>query len=736
MKKTKTNLIAFIALVVLPIISLIVYFKVDEQKSRLNVEKIYTIEYNYYTEGNISSNTESVKEGYITLPQNIKKEGYEFIGWTVNDKLVESPYYIKEDTEFIAKWEEIKKVYYKVTFKTNTSEKITSQNILSGNKISIPNQPTRKGYTFTGWKLNGKNYDFNNSVANNIILEASWKKNTSNETKYKVEFDLNGGKGNIKSQTIVSGGICSVPSVKPTRSGYTFVEWQYNGKSYNFNTKVTKNIVLTAKWKKNTSSIKKYTVTFKLNGGKGVSSKQTVISGSTVTIPANPTKSGYTFLGWYTSSKTKYDFSTKVKSNITLYALWAPLLNYKNNTNGKWVYINNPETLNKRFLADDDAQKTQIFKSSINGKAEIYYTHGVENDYTNKYYYAIRFYNPNTTSVTLKINKCGIVTGWNASTIWKQYYDGTCNIKGKTYTIKPKTSVMIYHNGSEFLYGSNSDQKYVKKVNATAFEGVLNVSSSDNLIFAAIWFKDIKKTYNSTYSGNVASNYGTYTPSRMYSGVYNKLPELTHNMTYDIYNQTPNGIMPVSYEATDGYTYITKPVTYFQANSKYKTIWRTNVSGGLIDTSASNNYTPIYYPTQYVGDFIKLKVPTETSSFTIGPYRKYKEQRNIKHAVSKNSMVGWPYNWANWGVKYIENLTFVNHGSKCRKVTLRLNELTNNQTINVIYDNTFYTIKENGSQDLWTITVPKNSSKTIRTEIILGGHSNGGITRELILEYK
>ena len=98
----------------------------------------------------------------------------------------------------------------------------------------MPSSPTRKGYTFTGWKLNGKNFDFNTSIRSDITLEATWKKNTTNTTKYKVQFDLNGGKGNISSQTIISGGVASIPKNKPTRSGYTFVEWQYNGNTYNW----------------------------------------------------------------------------------------------------------------------------------------------------------------------------------------------------------------------------------------------------------------------------------------------------------------------------------------------------------------------------------------------------------------------------------------------------------------------------------------------------------------------
>ena len=67
-----------------------------------------------------------------------------------------------------------------------------------------------------------------------------------------------------------------------------------------------------------------YTVTFNSNGGSSVAS-QTVLEGSTATRPADPTKSGYTFAGWYKDSSltTAYNFSTAVTANITLYAKWT-----------------------------------------------------------------------------------------------------------------------------------------------------------------------------------------------------------------------------------------------------------------------------------------------------------------------------------------------------------------------------------------------------------------------------
>lgn len=65
---------------------------------------------------------------------------------------------------------------------------------------------------------------------------------------YTVNFDLNGGKGSINSQSVTAGKTVNRPE-NPARDGYTFVEWQLDGKYYDFATPVTNNITLKAIWK-------------------------------------------------------------------------------------------------------------------------------------------------------------------------------------------------------------------------------------------------------------------------------------------------------------------------------------------------------------------------------------------------------------------------------------------------------------------------------------------------------
>jgi len=74
--------------------------------------------------------------------------------------------------------------------------------------------------------------------------------------------------------------------------------------------------------------VKTYTVTFNSNGGTNVNS-QTIKENSIASKPTNPTRNGYTFLGWYINNN-KFDFNTEINQDITLIAQWKEILTEKN----------------------------------------------------------------------------------------------------------------------------------------------------------------------------------------------------------------------------------------------------------------------------------------------------------------------------------------------------------------------------------------------------------------------
>lgn len=126
---------------------------------------------------------------------------------------------------------------------------------------------------------------------------------------YTVTFQSEGG-SEVASQ--IRANTPADRPADPTKEGYTFIGW-YNGESeWDFETPVTADLTLTAKWQLN-----QYTITFKPeNGGQDIVIKQDY--GTAITAPANPTKTGYTFAGWDKTIPT-----TMPAGDMTITARWT-----------------------------------------------------------------------------------------------------------------------------------------------------------------------------------------------------------------------------------------------------------------------------------------------------------------------------------------------------------------------------------------------------------------------------
>ena len=160
-----------------------------------------------------------------------------------------------------------------VTFKDWDGTVLKTQEVQYGGDAEAPADPTRTGYTFTGWDK-----AFTNVTAD-LVVTAQYEINT-----YTVTFkDWDGTV--LKTQEVQHGGDAEAPA-DPTRTGYTFTGWD---KAF---TNVTADLVVTAQYEINT-----YTVTFKDWDGTVLMTQQ-VQYGGAATAPANPTRTGYTFTGW------------------------------------------------------------------------------------------------------------------------------------------------------------------------------------------------------------------------------------------------------------------------------------------------------------------------------------------------------------------------------------------------------------------------------------------------------
>lgn len=206
-------------------------------------KKTFTVKFD--TDGGTSIKDQTVTEGNkVIKPSDPTKKEYTFAGWTLegNDYNFSTP--VTKNITLIAKWIKVEKDKFTVIFDSNGGTSVNSQTIETGTKATKPANPTRTGYTFVSWQLNGSEYDFNQNVTKNITLVAKWKKNT-----YTVTFNSNGG-STVSNQTVEHGSKVTEPAA-PTRTGYTFEGWTLNGSTYNFNSEVTSNITLTASWSDN-----------------------------------------------------------------------------------------------------------------------------------------------------------------------------------------------------------------------------------------------------------------------------------------------------------------------------------------------------------------------------------------------------------------------------------------------------------------------------------------------------
>ncbi|WP_088935590.1 InlB B-repeat-containing protein, partial [Enterococcus sp. 3H8_DIV0648] len=258
----------------------------------------------------------------LTRPQDPTKSGYKFAGWYKDSQHTQVFDFDKEtissSLSLYAKWEKLEE--YKVIFDTAGGDPLNDQLVLEGDCAVAPADPTRPGYVFVGWykDANGlEEFDFTKEISEDTIIYALWEQET-----YQVDYQTNGG-DEVASEIVNSSETFTKPQ-DPSRTGYTFAGWYTDKdltKAYDFNTPATGNLVLYAKWEKTVEA--NYTVTYEVNGGSKVDS-ETVKKDELFTKPKDPSRTGYTFAGWYTDKDlTKaYDFNTSATGNLVLYAKW------------------------------------------------------------------------------------------------------------------------------------------------------------------------------------------------------------------------------------------------------------------------------------------------------------------------------------------------------------------------------------------------------------------------------
>jgi uncharacterized repeat protein (TIGR02543 family) len=195
-----------------------------------------------------------------------------------------------------------------VNFDSNGGSEVPSQIFNEESIFTLPNVPTKEGYTFVVWHLD-ETLETPFSVEGVLALEpvdtltlyASWMIN-----KYTITFDTDGG-STVSTITQDYNTPISVPS-NPTKEGYTFDGWSQTVPS----TMPSENQTLKAIWKVN-----QYTITFDTDGGTTFSAITQDFGTTLVLQDEEPTKQNFIFIGWSPSLPT-----TMPSSNLSVKALW------------------------------------------------------------------------------------------------------------------------------------------------------------------------------------------------------------------------------------------------------------------------------------------------------------------------------------------------------------------------------------------------------------------------------
>ena len=276
--------------------------------------------------GTMSNQTFTCDQAQALTANAFTREGYDFKGWGTSRTGV-TRYTDSQSVrnlaskqgatvKLFAQWKAKK---YRVSFIGNGhgTEPLTQQ-VDYGDLAKEPTVPTADGYTFGGWYTEQtceNRWEFKFClVTGDTYLYAKWAQNV-----YTIDYLLDGGV-NSASNPLVYTNTDNITLAEPTKTGYTFLGWTYDGQDT-----PTKEVRLngdtgaktfTAHWQVN-----QYTITFDTDGGTLISGSTAPITqnyGTTVTAPILA-KQGYLFKGWEDLPETMPG------ENITVHPDWIQL---------------------------------------------------------------------------------------------------------------------------------------------------------------------------------------------------------------------------------------------------------------------------------------------------------------------------------------------------------------------------------------------------------------------------
>ncbi|WP_269800915.1 InlB B-repeat-containing protein [Aliidiomarina celeris] len=258
----------------------------------------YTVSFVDYDSSPLGSDTVEYLQG-ATAPADPTRTGYTFSGWDVSFDSVTADITVTAQYSINS---------YTVSFVDYDSSPLGSDTVEYLQGATAPADPTRTGYTFSGWDVS---FD---SVTENMTVTAQYTINS-----YTVSF-VDYDNSPLGSDTVEYLASATAPA-DPTRTGYTFSGWDVSFDS------VTENMTVTAQY-----SINSYTVSF-VDYDSSPLGSDTVEYLQGATAPADPTRTGYTFSGWDVTFDSVTENMT-VTAQYTINSYTVSFVDYDNSPLG------------------------------------------------------------------------------------------------------------------------------------------------------------------------------------------------------------------------------------------------------------------------------------------------------------------------------------------------------------------------------------------------------------------
>ena len=250
----------------------------------------------------------------VTVEADLSADGYAFSGWSTDDiAITDGKFILDRDVHFVGSWSEN---FYTVEYKyegdvPNNAPTYETKTYKEGTAVTVENNPSVDGYTFSGWDKNGTF-----EIHEDVVIKGTWSKIPEYTVTYIYEGDVPAGATLPETKSYRNGAKVTVEN-NPSVDGYVFSGWDKNGTF-----EIHENVVIKGTW----SKIPEYTVTYIYEGdvpaGATLPETKSYRDGTKVTVENNPSVDGYTFSGWDKNG------TFEIHEDVVIKGTWSKIPEY------------------------------------------------------------------------------------------------------------------------------------------------------------------------------------------------------------------------------------------------------------------------------------------------------------------------------------------------------------------------------------------------------------------------